>query len=66
MFNTAPLDVIITFYPKRQVFYLGPLVHAAMDDPEGFSRELQSALGEFSLVSRGCVQVFDVHAIINS
>ncbi|XP_036974588.1 CAAX prenyl protease 2-like [Acanthopagrus latus] len=26
------------------VFYLGPLVHAAMDDPEGFSRELQSAL----------------------
>ena len=66
MFNTAPLDVIITFYPKRQVFYLGPLVHAVMDDPEGFSRELQSALGEFSLVSRGCVHVFDVHAIINS
>lgn len=53
MFNIAPLDVIITFYSKRQVFYLGPLVQSAMDDPAGFSGELQSALGEFGLVSRG-------------
>ncbi|XP_071316277.1 CAAX prenyl protease 2-like isoform X2 [Trachinotus anak] len=26
------------------VFYLGPLVHSAMDDPDGFTTELQSVL----------------------
>uniref|UniRef100_A0AAQ5X1F8 CAAX prenyl protease 2 n=1 Tax=Amphiprion ocellaris TaxID=80972 RepID=A0AAQ5X1F8_AMPOC len=28
-------------------FYLGPFIHSAMDDPDGFTGELQSALGAF-------------------
>ncbi|XP_041864767.1 CAAX prenyl protease 2-like [Melanotaenia boesemani] len=36
------------------VFYLGPLVHSAMDNPDGFTRELQSALDVQSW--RMCVQ----------
>lgn len=33
------------------MLYLGPLVHEALDDPEGVSSELRSALGEMSSVS---------------
>ncbi|XP_073334981.1 CAAX prenyl protease 2-like [Pagrus major] len=35
----AVLPLLLTM-----VFYLGPLVHSAMDNPEGFNGELQSAL----------------------
>ncbi|KAL6098835.1 rce1 [Pungitius sinensis] len=38
----AVLPLLLTM-----VFYLGPLVHSAMDNPKGFTGELQSALDEF-------------------
>lgn len=77
-----PLDVINTwFYSKHQVFYLGPLVHSAIDNPKGVTAELQSALGEINFLStkshvkriiggRGvlhvCLHAFDVCVIIKS
>lgn len=48
-FNITPLGVIKTwFHYKHQVFYLGPLIHSALDNPEGFTGQLQSALGELT------------------
>lgn len=54
-FYILPLAVINnSFKCKHQVFYLGPLVHSAMDNTEGFTGELLSAVGEFNFVSIGC------------
>uniref|UniRef100_A0A3P8TJ62 CAAX prenyl protease 2 n=1 Tax=Amphiprion percula TaxID=161767 RepID=A0A3P8TJ62_AMPPE len=41
---TSPGSHKQLFYSTQQVFYLGPFVHSAMDDPDGFTGELQSAL----------------------
>lgn len=49
-FYVLSLEVINNgFYSIHQVFYFGPLVHSALDNPKGFTGELQSALGELNI-----------------